>query len=81
MQRKATLLKRKDETCKGILLAPSKHPRFSSSVEIYYGVGFGHGPRSRAGGAPIFCGADGKPPSTSIAIDSRNGLGAEFDQS
>ena len=60
MQKNAKSLKRNDEACNGILIAPSKLPRISVSsdpprcdfldyLELY--VGFG----------PNFCGADGKP--------------------
>ena len=34
MTRNAKSLKKNDEACKGILIAPSKLPRFSSSIEI-----------------------------------------------
>jgi hypothetical protein len=34
MQRNTKSLKRNDEACKGILIAPSKLPRFSSVVDI-----------------------------------------------
>jgi hypothetical protein len=34
MTRNAKSLKKNDEACRGILIAPSKLPRFSSSIEI-----------------------------------------------
>jgi len=34
MTRNAKSLKKNDEACKGILIAPSKLPRLSSSIEI-----------------------------------------------
>jgi hypothetical protein len=49
MARNAKSLKKNNEACRGILIAPSKLPRFSSGIEIPTAWDFRHGPKLRVG--------------------------------
>jgi hypothetical protein len=54
MTRNTKSLKKNDEACRGILIAPSKLPRISSSIEIPTAWDFRPQPKLRVGYGPNF---------------------------
>ena len=61
MLRSAKALKRNNREREGILIGPSKAPRFSRSLRFRHCGFFTHGTDRNAGFGPKFRGADGKP--------------------